>query len=84
MIVHFFQAVYTLAPFPFPQMTDLREKYTYNIRPFSNQPTPSKQASRIAKSVLYSDEDDMDDDEIRAIACIPGMGPVQAGKGKGQ
>lgn len=44
---------------------------------------PSKRASRMAKAVLYSDEDELDDDEIHAIACFPGLVPMQAGKGKG-
>ncbi|KAI8511423.1 hypothetical protein Bbelb_105230 [Branchiostoma belcheri] len=29
------QTVYSLAPFPFPGLDELREKYTYNITPFS-------------------------------------------------
>jgi hypothetical protein len=29
-----FQTVYSMAPFPFPQLAELREKYTYNITPF--------------------------------------------------
>jgi len=27
--------VYSMAPFPFPQLAELREKYTYNITPFT-------------------------------------------------
>lgn len=29
-----FQDVYSMAVFPFPQLAELREKYTYNITPF--------------------------------------------------
>lgn len=29
-----FQEVYSMAVFPFPQLAELREKYTYNITPF--------------------------------------------------
>lgn len=28
------QTVYSMATFPFPQLAELREKYTYNITPF--------------------------------------------------
>ncbi|MEE6524067.1 hypothetical protein FKM82_023277 [Ascaphus truei] len=36
------QTVYSMAQFPFPQLAELREKYTYNITPF---PVPVKSAS---------------------------------------
>ncbi|KAK7101893.1 hypothetical protein V1264_020204 [Littorina saxatilis] len=74
------KAIYAIAPFPFPQLSELREKYTYNIRPFSSAPAPSRKGSRVAKAVLYSDEDELDEDELRAF---PGMSHVQGGKGKG-
>ncbi|KAK7474153.1 hypothetical protein BaRGS_00034613, partial [Batillaria attramentaria] len=77
------KAIYSLAPFPFPQITELRERYTYNIRPFSSTPAQSKRASRMAKAVLYSDEDDLDDEELRDIASFSGMDPVPGDKGKG-
>jgi hypothetical protein len=35
--------------------------------------------------VLYSDEDDLDEDELRALTSFPGMGPMHGGKaGKGK
>ena len=34
--------------------------------------------------MLYSDEDELDDDELRAFASFPGMSPMQGGKGRGQ
>lgn len=42
-----FQEVYAMAVFPFPQLAELREKYTYNITPF---PTSVKSSGRF---VLY-------------------------------
>uniref|UniRef100_A0A9J8A4W9 TBC1 domain family member 30 n=1 Tax=Cyprinus carpio carpio TaxID=630221 RepID=A0A9J8A4W9_CYPCA len=38
------QTVYSVAPFPFPQLAELREKYTYNITPHS---TPTAQMASI-------------------------------------
>ena len=70
-----FQHVYTLAPFPFPQLSELREKYTYNIRPFTPNGS-SKKASWIDGTVLPSDEDDLDDDDIEAITCFTGFIPT--------
>lgn len=35
--------VYSMAAFPFPQLAELREKYTYNITPF---PAPIKASGR--------------------------------------
>lgn len=37
------QEVYSMAVFPFPQLAELREKYTYNITPF---PTSVKSNGR--------------------------------------
>ncbi|KAL8621790.1 hypothetical protein ACOMHN_016277 [Nucella lapillus] len=79
------KAIYAIAPFPFPQLMELREKYTYNIRPFSSaNPTPGRKASRMAKAVLYSDEDELDEEEMRALTgSFPGIAPMQVGRGKG-
>ncbi len=33
--LHIFQTIYSIAPFPHPQLNELREKYTYNITPFT-------------------------------------------------
>ncbi|XP_076447278.1 TBC1 domain family member 30-like isoform X2 [Babylonia areolata] len=77
------KAIYAIAPFPFLQLTELREKYTYNIRPFSGHSGSGRKASRMAKAVLYSDEDEVDEEEMRALTSFPGMAPVQGGRGKG-
>ncbi|XP_048253113.1 TBC1 domain family member 30-like isoform X1 [Haliotis rufescens] len=79
----FIKSIYSLSPFPFPQLSELREKYTYNIRPFTNTAnTGKKGGSRVAKNVLYSDEDDLDDEDIEAITCFQGFVP-QGMKGRG-
>ena len=80
MFLIFFQAIYKLSPFPFPQIKELREKYTYNIRPFTNTATSTKKTSS-KKNMLNSDEDDMDDDDVEAVTCFPGFTPLQMKKG---
>ncbi|KAK6175337.1 hypothetical protein SNE40_013824 [Patella caerulea] len=69
----FIKSIYSIAPFPFPNLIDLREKYTYNIRPFTNTANGNKKQSRATKNVLYSDDDELDEDDIEAISCFPGM-----------
>ncbi|XP_055882786.1 TBC1 domain family member 30-like isoform X2 [Biomphalaria glabrata] len=69
------KSIYGLGEFPFPHLNELREKYTYNIRPLGQASAASgkKNETRSAiKSLINSDEDDMDDDDITAMACMPG------------
>ncbi|XP_044136424.1 TBC1 domain family member 30 isoform X4 [Bufo gargarizans] len=66
------QTVYSMATFPFPQLAELREKYTYNITPF---PAPVKSASfsGLPSKMQDSDEEnDIDDDDINAnsVGCL--------------
>uniref|UniRef100_A0A3Q2DLJ0 TBC1 domain family member 30 n=1 Tax=Cyprinodon variegatus TaxID=28743 RepID=A0A3Q2DLJ0_CYPVA len=59
------QEVYSMAVFPFPQLAELREKYTYNITPF---PTSVKS---------NGSEDDVDvDDEDSVTAALGCLGPL--------
>ncbi|XP_071527643.1 LOW QUALITY PROTEIN: uncharacterized protein [Panulirus ornatus] len=54
------QTVVGMAPFPFPGLAELRDKYTYNITPWAQS------VSSVAKRGLrlfYSDDDDDDNDE---------------------
>lgn len=46
-----FQEVYSMAVFPFPQLAELREKYTYNITPF---PTSVKSNGRFVPTEEFS------------------------------
>ena len=75
-VILYFQHIYTLAPFPFPQLNELREKYTYNIRPFTRPTGANKKSSWIDGGVLPSDEDDLDDEDIEAITCFTGFIPT--------
>ncbi|KAK7082105.1 hypothetical protein SK128_014912 [Halocaridina rubra] len=66
-----------MAPFPFPGLADLRDKYTYNITPWTQS------VSSVAKRGLrlfYSDDDDEDendeDDQKIAVATAFGLSGI--------
>ncbi|XP_062990001.1 TBC1 domain family member 30 isoform X1 [Elgaria multicarinata webbii] len=64
------QTVYSMAQFPFPQLAELREKYTYNITPF---PASVKSTSgRLGKIRDSDEENDLDDEDSIAniIGCL--------------
>nr|XP_056703188.1 TBC1 domain family member 30 [Euleptes europaea] len=64
------QIVYSMAQFPFPQLAELREKYTYNITPF---PASVKStAGRLGKTRDSDEENDLDDEDsiANAIGCL--------------
>ncbi|XP_063783621.1 TBC1 domain family member 30 isoform X2 [Pseudophryne corroboree] len=66
------QTVYSMASFPFPQLAELREKYTYNITPF---PAPVKSASfsgHPSKMRDSDEENDIDEEDINAnsVGCL--------------
>jgi len=54
-----------IAPFPFVEVTELREKYTFNITPWSLGIGVAKKGLRI----LYSDEEDEDEEDGLAVAA---------------
>ncbi|XP_032077947.1 TBC1 domain family member 30 isoform X2 [Thamnophis elegans] len=66
------QMVYSMAQFPFPQLSELREKYTYNITPFPA--TVKSTASRLGK-IKDSDEENEIDDEDSLANVIGCLGP---------
>lgn len=70
--------VYSMAVFPFPQLTELREKYTYNITPF---PTSVKSNGSGGLGSWESDDDaDMDDEDamVTALGCLGPLGGLLA------
>ncbi|XP_078595905.1 TBC1 domain family member 30-like isoform X2 [Branchiostoma floridae x Branchiostoma japonicum] len=71
------QTVYSLAPFPFPGLDELREKYTYNITPFS--PLGTDKAKKAMKMATNSDEEvELDEDDLAmAIGCFGGIFPPE-------
>ena len=66
------QNLVEIAPFPFTEVSELREKYTYNITPWSLGIGVAKKGLRI----LYSDDEDEDDDENLAVAATFGVGNI--------
>uniref|UniRef100_A0A1A8RCF3 TBC1 domain family member 30 n=1 Tax=Nothobranchius rachovii TaxID=451742 RepID=A0A1A8RCF3_9TELE len=72
------QEVYSMAVFPFPQLAELREKYTYNITPF---PTSVKSNGSGGQGSWESDDDvNMDDEDAVATAfgCLGPLGGLLA------
>ena len=62
------------------QLPELREKYTYNIRPFSSTTSANKRAG----NMLPSDEDDLDEEDLEAINCFTGIIPATGGTNRGR
>lgn len=68
------QTVYSMAPFPFPQLAELREKYTYNITPFPAAVKPTSVSGRHGK-IRDSDEENDPDDEDAIASAVGCLGP---------
>uniref|UniRef100_A0A8C2VFH4 TBC1 domain family member 30 n=2 Tax=Chinchilla lanigera TaxID=34839 RepID=A0A8C2VFH4_CHILA len=68
------QTVYSMAPFPFPQLAELREKYTYNITPFPATMKATSVSGRHGK-VRDSDEENEPDDEDAIANAVGCLGP---------
>ncbi|TRZ18994.1 hypothetical protein HGM15179_008126 [Zosterops borbonicus] len=66
------QTVYTMAQFPFPQLAELREKYTYNITPFPAAVKSTSFSGRLGRTRDSDDENDLDDEDsiANAIGCL--------------
>ncbi|XP_006973407.1 TBC1 domain family member 30 isoform X4 [Peromyscus maniculatus bairdii] len=66
------QTVYSMAPFPFPQLAELREKYTYNITPFPATIKPASVPGRHGKARGSDEENDPDDEDAiaSAVGCL--------------
>ena len=59
--------MYSLAPFPLPGLTELREQYTYNIHPFSDATRDRSPRSGLGRG--SSDEED-DVDDLEGVSCL--------------
>ncbi|KAF4520349.1 hypothetical protein B566_EDAN009872 [Ephemera danica] len=71
-------AMVTVAPFPFPELPELRDRYTYNITPWSHSVS---NAARRGLRLFQSDDDEPDDedpadDEKMAVAAAFGISAV--------
>nr|XP_023499714.1 TBC1 domain family member 30 isoform X3 [Equus caballus] len=66
------QTVYSMAPFPFPQLAELREKYTYNITPFPAAVKSTSVSGRHGKVKDSDEENDPDDEDAiaNAVGCL--------------
>ncbi|KAM9388657.1 TBC1 domain family member 30 [Phaethornis superciliosus] len=66
------QTVYTMAQFPFPQLAELREKYTYNITPFPAAVKSTSFSGRLGRTRESDEENDLDDEDsiANAIGCL--------------
>ncbi|XP_030094007.1 TBC1 domain family member 30 isoform X5 [Serinus canaria] len=66
------QTVYTMAQFPFPQLAELREKYTYNITPFPAAVKSTSFSGRLGRTRDSDEENDLDDEDsiANAIGCL--------------
>ncbi|XP_006886159.1 PREDICTED: TBC1 domain family member 30-like [Elephantulus edwardii] len=66
------QTVYSMAPFPFPQLAELREKYTYNITPFPATVKATSVSGRHGKGRDSDEENDPDDEDAiaNAVGCL--------------
>ncbi|XP_014776904.1 uncharacterized protein LOC106873883 isoform X2 [Octopus bimaculoides] len=81
------KAIYSISPFPFPQLSELREKYTYNIRPFSGTANSGKKVNQFDGGGVSISDDDLDEEDMEAIRCFTGLFNLQslnsANKAKG-
>uniref|UniRef100_A0A8C8S591 TBC1 domain family member 30 n=1 Tax=Pelusios castaneus TaxID=367368 RepID=A0A8C8S591_9SAUR len=66
------QTVYSMAQFPFPQLAELREKYTYNITPFPAAVKSTSVSGRLGRSRDSDEENDLDDEDsiANAVGCL--------------
>ncbi|XP_030404681.1 TBC1 domain family member 30 isoform X1 [Gopherus evgoodei] len=66
------QTVYSMAQFPFPQLAELREKYTYNITPFPAAVKSTSVSGRPGRTRDSDEENDLDDEDSVAntVGCL--------------
>ncbi|XP_051885904.1 TBC1 domain family member 30 isoform X4 [Pristis pectinata] len=66
------QTLYSMAPFPFPQLAELREKYTYNINPFPIPVKLSESQRNFSRTKDSDEEIDLDDEDAiaSAVGCL--------------
>ncbi|XP_028935159.1 TBC1 domain family member 30 isoform X2 [Ornithorhynchus anatinus] len=66
------QTVYSMAQFPFPQLAELREKYTYNITPFPATVKSASVSGWLGRSRDSDEENDLDDEDAvaNAVGCL--------------
>jgi hypothetical protein len=70
-----------MAPFPFPQLSELREKYIYNIRPLTSSFALVKKGLQIFQSDDEEEADVADDQMMLANWCVSNA--LNSNKAKG-
>lgn len=72
-----------MAPFPFPHLNEIREKYMFSITPFSPLGSLEKSEKEIEPSMVKKDkgrqsddEVDFDEDDLQAMTCFTGFFPM--------
>ena len=72
-----------MAPFPYPKIVELREKYTYNIHPLASNLSPEKKVKSGQKpNDGYVSSDDEDDDVNQMnIGCLGLLSPQGSSEG---
>ncbi|XP_037099172.1 TBC1 domain family member 30 isoform X1 [Syngnathus acus] len=69
------QEVYGMAPFPFPHLAELREKYTYNITPFPTSVKPNASGQESDDETVEADDQDA---VMSALGCLGPLGGLLA------
>ncbi|XP_033105562.1 uncharacterized protein LOC117107863 isoform X2 [Anneissia japonica] len=74
------QTIYSIAPFPFPHLSEIREKYMFSITPFSPEGSLAKTSEDEkdrGKPTSHSDEEaEKDDEDLANITCFTSIFPV--------
>ena len=67
--------IYSQSVFPMPHLDELREKYTYNITPFSSaMSTGRRPNTKQSGAAIFSDDDEIDEEELAEnINCFAGV-----------
>ena len=68
-----------MAPMPLPHLNELREKYTYNITPFSAAMNSGRKKSGVQTSIFS--EEELDDEDLMNVSCFTGMMGQQVAQG---
>uniref|UniRef100_UPI00358F2058 TBC1 domain family member 30 n=1 Tax=Myxine glutinosa TaxID=7769 RepID=UPI00358F2058 len=78
------QTVYALAPFPFPQLAELQEKYTYNITPLQASTRMPTHSSSLQTKFDSDEEIELEDDEVLqpSVGCLNPLGNFWATVGQ--
>ncbi|XP_013384908.1 TBC1 domain family member 30-like isoform X2 [Lingula anatina] len=67
--------IYAMAPFPLPRLTELREKYEFNITPFQAAMNAGRLGAKTRSSAhIFSDDDEIEEEDFENINCFSAFG----------